>query len=612
MANDLLEPLSLYNKTLKNEIHQHADELFEELVKKANVDVEANKKTVANYKKTLVELANAKKQASKTKTLKGFIVFLIVMLFIAAIIFIYFAVENKYFELYINIIVASATIGIAIGLIILLVKKINKKLKAQEDICQKLDDKAQKYLAEAQAQMKVLNSLFDWNAHVEILRRTTDTIKVDSYFNIERFQYLHDKYDLNDEVDLTISTEHIMSGEIVGNPFLLVRQFHQTVGTKTYYGSLTISWVETYRDSEGHIHTTTRTQVLHASVIKPAPYYHKNTFLVYGNDAAPDLNFSRSSSQIGNLSDKEIRKKIKQGEKDLKKKAEKGVSSTGFTRLSNTEFDVLFGATNRDNEVQFRLLFTPLAQKSMLELIRSKAPYGDDFSFKKQGPLNFICSNHSQTQDYEGKPTRYMSYDLATSKKEFIQYNEQLIQSLYFDLAPLLAIPLYQQFESDEYIYQNTYERNYTSYEEEVLANAFDPNIFKHPNAITSSILKAYFVNKYNGADLISIHAFAFKGVDRIDYVPVLGGDGHTHNVPVPWIEYIPVENTTLMVVRSFDGTKADFDSVRSNPLFQNFVAHYGINSLITYQRGLFALLVSDYSSEINDELTNIIKQCRI
>ena len=34
--------------------------------------------------------------------------------------------------------------------------------------------------------------------------------------------------------------------------------------------------------------------------------------------------------------------------------------------MANNEFDALFNGDDRDNEVEFRLLFTPLAQKICL------------------------------------------------------------------------------------------------------------------------------------------------------------------------------------------------------------------------------------------------------
>ncbi len=614
MDNDLLEPLSLFNKTLKKEFHKNAEEYFEELAKKAEIDVDANKKTVASYKKALSDLEHAKKQANKTRTWKAVIIFLIVIMFIVAGVFVYFAINNQLLDVYLNILIAVLCVGVAVGFIIFLVKKINKKIQKQQEKCDQLAEQANRFLAEANAQMLGLNKLFDWNTHIEIIRRTTDLLQMDPYFDIRRFQYLHDKYDLDDEVDPKISTDFIISGVIAKNPFLIVRQLNQTMENKTYYGTLVISWVETYHDSEGHLHTTTRSQTLHASVIKPAPFYDYKTFLVYGNDAAPDLSFTRSPSNASGLSEKEIQRKVKKGEKELQKRSEKGVTDGGFTRLSNSEFDILFGALDRNNEVQFRLLFTPLAQKSLLELIKSNTPYGDDFTFIKNGPLNFIISRHSQNQNYYGNPSNYMSYDLESAKKQFVSYNDSWIQSVYFDLAPLLSIPLYQQHEGDsDYVYTNTYDRNYTSYEEEVLANAFDPSLFKHPDSVTPTTLKANFVAKCNDADLISVVAYSFAGINRVDYVPVRGGDGHTHNVPVNWVEYVPLECETLMVMKAFDGSKADFDNLQENAEFQGFLGKYSKDCHVIFQRGLMALLVTTlYNNEIDNELTNIIKKCRI
>lgn len=67
----------------------------------------------------------------------------------------------------------------------------------------------------------------------------------------------------------------------------------------------------------------------------------------------------------------------------------------GFTVMANREFDALFAATDRDHEVQFRLLFTPLAQQEMLKLLRDKTDgYGDDFGFTKRGMVNFVMPDH--------------------------------------------------------------------------------------------------------------------------------------------------------------------------------------------------------------------------
>ena len=43
-----------------------------------------------------------------------------------------------------------------------------------------------------------------------------------------------------------------------------------------------------------------------------------------------------------------------------------------FQEMANSEFDVLFGANDRDHEVQFRLMYTPLAQRNTVDLIKDK------------------------------------------------------------------------------------------------------------------------------------------------------------------------------------------------------------------------------------------------
>ena len=65
------------------------------------------------------------------------------------------------------------------------------------------------------------------------------------------------------------------------------------------------------------------------------------------------------------------------------------------------------------------------------------------------------------------------------------------MEALYFDLAPLLCIPLYQQYKPVEYIYDDIFHSNYNAFESETIANTMDGNIFKPEDAITEQILKA-------------------------------------------------------------------------------------------------------------------------
>ena len=108
------------------------------------------------------------------------------------------------------------------------------------------------------------------------------------------------------------------------------------------------------------------------------------------------------------MNEKQIEKMIAKETKGFEKKARKALTdnnpNTNYVQFGNNEFESLFGGENRDNEVEFRLLFTPLAQNNLIKLIKSKDGFGDDWYFQKAKKLNYIQSAHSQSFDYYANP----------------------------------------------------------------------------------------------------------------------------------------------------------------------------------------------------------------
>lgn len=613
-TNDLLDPAQFYDTVLKVAYPEHANEIYDELVKTSQVDVEENRKTVKEYR---VVSGNVKKMKSKLAgmiTLKVFMIIFTILFILAGIGMIIIPIvdssrANK----------LGLFIGLAVGffvaatvLIILLVKVINKSIKKRREILKSLTAEATRLNNLANEQMAPLNALFDWSVPSEIIKRTTPIIELDPYFDVKKFQYLKEKYTFSDNENPDSSAIMTLSGQIKGNPFFLYRTYNTSMFQKTYTGSITISWIETYSDKDG-VHTRTRTQTLTASEQHPAPMYYNNTKLVYANDAAPDLHFSREPTGATGMDERAVQRKVKKGEKELRKLQTKDLSdndqSTNFTMMTNSKFDVLFGAKNRDNEVEFRLLFTPLAQLSMTKLLVNGKPYGDDFSFLKNGPLNYIISKHSQNFDYSTSPDRYQSFSVDDSRKYFVEYNTQFITSLYFDLAPLLCVPLYQQYKPFEYIYKGILNYNYTSFEEEVMANTLDGNAFMPKGSITNQILKVVNRQKIGNSDAVTIKSHAYRGENRVSYIPVHGGDGRMHNVPVQWTEYFAIEKDTTMIVRSLNTTRSVLDNyLKNNQALTSLLNRF--NGGAAYQRGLFAfLLVGSYGAEDDAAFENIFKK---
>ncbi|MDY2610088.1 MAG: hypothetical protein SOV91_07575, partial [Eubacteriales bacterium] len=361
-------------------------------------------------------------------------------------------------------------------------------------------------------------------------------------------------YDFNDHNNSEESTVDVLAGVYNENPFLFENKIIHKMGTETYHGYKTKSWTETYLGSDGKKHTRTRTETLHAMVTKPKPYYNTQVILNYCAQGGPELSFTRDATHLERKSDKEIDKYIKKGEKKLKKMTDKAIKQGGdFMSMSNSDFEVLFDALDRTNEVQFRTLFTPLAQTNMVDLIRSQSGYGDDFDFIKQNRTNKIISQHSQGRAIYLPPSAYTSYSFDVIKDNFINKNTDYFKSIYFDFAPIWSIPLYQERPVHSMQPIPEYTQKYSLKEYETLANRVKTEYVVHPQTKTHAILKSSFIGSPNGTDEICISAFSYDIIPRVDFVPVYGGDGHWHNVPVPWDEYIPLQANNNFYVATAD-----------------------------------------------------------
>ncbi|MBQ7387020.1 MAG: hypothetical protein IJW03_02520, partial [Clostridia bacterium] len=437
------------------------------------------------------------------------------------------------------------------GLLVLpIVLKLNPAIRAASELLDKHLARANELHAEALAEMAPLNELFDNTETFRLIEKTIPEFSFDNSFTMENYAVLLKKYDFLDMQSAQSSVTDTVSGRFAGNPFLICRSRSHEMGEKTYVGSIVISWQETYRDSNGKLRTRTRTQTLTATVTKPYPTYEDKSYLCYGSQAAPDLSFDRAPKHSERLDEKEIEKKVKRGERKLKKKTERAMrDGKNFQEMANTEFDVLFGADNRDHEVQFRLMYTPLAQKNTVELMTSTTGYGDDFHFNKRHRMNFISSEHSQSRSLNTSGANYVSHDVDEARRRFVGFNADYFKSLFFDFAPLFSIPAYLEEPCASLEPLESYDTNFTTYEHEAMANAVGWRAFAHEASSTEAILKTRLIAKSGDTDRVAVTAYTYVAEPRVDFVPRLGGDGRMHAVPVPWDEYIPLEWTREMLV---------------------------------------------------------------
>lgn len=554
MSDLLLEPLTYFEQEGSKTFEQNAHQYFDELVAKSGIDVEANRATARAYNAENAIIQKLDNRISKFKTLRVFLIIGIIACLVVFVMSFGWIEDNGWVAL----LALFLSVGLAGVGIFLWFRKINPLLKQVDAEKEKHVEKANKILAQALSQMAPLNALFDNTDTFKLIEKTLPALSFDRFFSREHEDKLLKHFDFVDIVNGEMSITDTLPGRLYNNPFLFFRYKQHVMGTETYTGARVITWTETYRDSDGHMRTRVRTQTLTATVVKPKPYYHIRTALGYGCQAAPDLNFSREAAHTERLSEKEIAKKVRSGEKKLQKQARKATKEGGnFQEMANSEFDVLFGATDRDHEVQFRLLFTPLAQRNTVALLKASNGWGDDFHFTKRGRYNLIRSEHAQAWDMDTGAAHYRSHDVDLAREKFVSRNNAYFKSIFFDLAPLMSIPAYME-EPSFSLEPIEDDSNYTYYEHEAMANALGQGAFAHEDAHTESILKTAFQGKQGDSDIVRVTAYAYTTVERVDIIPVRGGDGHYHNVPVPWIEYIPVENTSDMAVRAVNVTERE------------------------------------------------------
>ncbi len=551
---EILEPLKEYSRYQK-QFDDSVDKTFEDLVKKSNIDVEKNRNTVKMYDEADVEYKKEKKKLHTLRGWRSFLIFLSITCVIATAIggFMIYIAKTIGASMLAGILTVVIAPVILIASILIITLVLNKKIKLIKETVKVLKQNADLILEEAWKQMAPLNKLFNSDITNNLVNELDTVIQVDRYYSVLHEVYLHKYYKFPYFSNDNSSTINMVVGNITGNPFVISRELEVEMGMKTYEGSLVVTWTETRRDSQGKTYTVTHSQTLIATVTKPCPFYDTETFLVYCNESAPDLNFSRKPQAHGK-DDKQIERMVKRGEKKLAKIAEDDMKhgDGSFVAMSDTEFDVLFGAFDRDNENQFRLLFTPLAQRNIIDLVKD-SPYGDDFYFAKQGKLNTIYSHHGDTWDMlAGRNISSYSVDLA--KQIFTNYNCNFFKNMYFMLAPLLSIPLYQQFKPNDMDIDLSSETNIAAREAEMIVNILPDNYIGAKGSATRVIPKVKFISSIGEVDCIMIYAYSYSITTRTDFVPRVAGNGRMYSVPVNWDEYNPLMKTTEALIFDANG----------------------------------------------------------
>ena len=581
---DFETPIDDYETYFKDEHEKLVSETFDDLLRQSGVNEDENVQTVAALRELESDHGRGSSSRSKWKFLRIAVILATVVLVIFS-----FLQKGPYFLLMLP----------AIGLVVFLLKRMNPEISKLNSILGDLSLKMAEKTDEASVQMAPLNSLYTWNLAPKLMQKTFPSFVFDRYLSANRLNDLQQNFGLLPEFNDGLSLLASQSGAFNGNPFVLARYKRHWMGDRTYTGFLVIQWVEQVQDDEGDWFDQVQTQTLTASVQKPYPEYQVVSKLIFGHESAPNLTFSRepsklSASNSGSVNQKKVDRTIKKVERQARKGIKSGNSE--LTVMSNREFEALFKAIDRDNEIEFRLLFTPLAQQEMVELLNDDSVgFGDDFYFAKLGSLNLLESFHLANTKFDDDPRMFQSLELKEARRFFIDFHQEYFRSIYFAFAPLWTIPLYRDNRST--VANSSVPANATcsDWENEVMANYIGEDRFKHPESVTENIVRAYSRSTGSSTSLVDVVGHGYAGVPRVDFIPVLGGDGNLHSVPVEWIEYIPVtQQATLMVgaVKPSILDQDEGDDAEMRNIWESSVQSQGINSENVYVRNGIAAVV--------------------
>ncbi len=573
MIREISSPLDEYTSFYREEHLRNVTEFFDNLVKSSGMDVDANAVSAA-------ELKGHRAEEKEWKGLRSRWQFYRVLIVLGVIACIGFAF--KFHK------TAPFLVCGVIGLTYFFIRSVIPNFRILHSQVGSIEEVRKNKEAECRAQMLPLNELHQWGNSRTLFQKTMPEVDLDLHFTNQRLTDLTSNYGLSSNYLSNKSVVYTQSGRIKRNPFVIVKTLNHWMGSKTYRGSITIWWTERQKDANGNWVNVRKSQILVATVREPFPEYNVDTKLFYGHEAAPQLSFSRKPSRLsGSASDRQVERKAKKVDRKGRKATKSGKGN--LTTMANREFEALFHAIDRSDEVQFRMLFTPLAQQEMVKILNdSNVGTGDDFTFAKAGKLNILGSKNLAEAGLDDFPTFFWNLDLAEARAKFIDFNVKYFRCLYFGLAPLLTIPLYQDERSIPEQFSGSLATQVSSWDHEMMAHWIGQHEFAHPQSATLNLLRASSRHVGNSAAVVSITAYGYQEVSRMTIVPMYGRDGNWHEVPVHWYEYIPVERTSQMLAGITSGLGAGGTADTSDPWTLAARAH-GVNPANASVKGTLA-----------------------
>ena len=582
--DEILDPVKEYTQRYKNEFSKKASAFFEDIVKKSNINEEANAKLVDEIRQLQSKLSDLSLHHSMWVTAAVALVIILIAGIITTVVIFKKAQSGSVYAITIAAWIPALILWVyAIFHTSLRIDHFKSDILKTQPI---LRDKKK----EAWDMMLPVNRQFQWETVNNIIMQVLPIFEIDRFFNRARLRQLCTEYGMED-FGANCSVNCCQSGTINGNPWIIVDSITQEWTYITYHGSLDVTYTseESYTDEDGHTQyeTVTRMQTLYASHTEKAPCYSQEKVLIYGfKDDLHNLCFSRIPMNVAGDTGKENAKI-----KELRKLSR----DMHIIELANTKFDASFWAVDRNDKVQFRKMYDASAQEATYKLLKdTMVGYGDDFSFEKRNNLNILASKHMDKMKISGNPKQFCNFDLKESRKIFLEFCEDYFRSFYFSFAPLLCSSIYQTHNWLDDDFPNAYDTGFANrYECESIANYMGESMFAADHANTKNILKAKIESENGKTTSAVITANAFTIIKAVIYVSKEANDGVWHSVPVEYDIYEPVSKNTRLLISNTETTDSmAFDDLSKTQEWKDYTDKIGADTKTqVYRRGLAAFL---------------------
>lgn len=533
-----MDPVSKFQSEYKKRFHAYVEDFLARAIKKSKIDVRENAKLAKRIRHKTHTIETAKQ--GRVWRIALLILFCVVGGIATAVLY------HETFpqpQTWFLILYWVASAGLIFFKLIPDLFRLGRQIETLTAALKALTN-------EALEKLRPFYRQFSWDTLTNLIERTLPEIHFDPYLTDARMNEFQERFGLNfAELMENKSMLYTHSGTFFGYPFLFynTRCFHW--GEETYTGTKFITWTTRERGPDGKMQTRFHSQTLVAGVTKPCPRFCEEKRLLFAHPAAPNLSFSRKPSPLSGkqgffhgIRKRSTLRKLKTFESNL-------TDESNYTMVANQEFELLFETMNRDHEVEFRMLFTPVAQQQMVTLLNdTKVGYGDDLFYLKQGPITLLSPEHLNHLPFSTEPTVLPYYDFKDVLKFYFTRYEEFFRSLYFSLAPLYTIPSYQVPAPRE---EESPAPGVSSWEFEAIANWAGADVYAHPESCTENLYRVDGVEHSSGNTTALLTAIGFRGTNRQELVSVLGRDGRTHLVSVPWIEYSEVHQRSFITAHA-------------------------------------------------------------